>query len=130
VLIVFGHGVIYAAVIRSAYDIRKRVPVAVEVGEIVQKEIPNEGFLLLVQPNMVPAAQTYYMDRKVRNLLDVNISEVDRWNARGAVGVVAVDTPYGSGTEMVRKNPGLLAYLRKNFRTVVESDHYMIYAIH
>lgn len=130
VLIVFGYGVIYAAVIRNAYDIRKRVPVAVEVGKIVQREIPNEGFLLLVQPNMVPAAQTYYMDRKVRQLGDVNISEVDRWNARGAVGVVAVDTPYGSGTEMVRENRELLAYLRKNFRTVVESDHYMIYAIH
>ena len=128
-LIVFGYGIIYAAVIRNAYDIHKRVPFAIEVGKIVQKEVPREGFLLLIQPMMVPATQTYYMDRKVRQLKDVSVSEVDRWCQRGAIGIVAVDTPYGSGTELVRKDPELLSYLRKNFRTVVESNRYMIYSL-
>lgn len=129
-LIVLGYVMIYAAVVRDAYDIHKRVPFAIEVGKIVQKEIPREGFLLLIQPKMVLATQTYYMDRKIRDLSDVSIQGVDRWRARGAIGVVAVDTPYASGTDMVRNDPELLSYLRNNFRTVVESDNYMIYSFH
>jgi 4-amino-4-deoxy-L-arabinose transferase-like glycosyltransferase len=66
VLVLLGYGAIYAVVIRDAYNISKRVPVALEVGKIVQKEIPNEGFLLLIQPAMVATTQAYYMDRKVR----------------------------------------------------------------
>ena len=135
VLTLLGDGLIYAAVIRDAYDIKKRVPVALEVGKIVQREIPNEGFLLLIQPSMVPTTQAYYMDRKVRPLQDTNdpnyltISNLERWHIRGAIGVVIVDTPYGSGTELVRKNPELLAYLRANYRTVAEKNNYMIYSL-
>jgi hypothetical protein len=134
-VIVLGYGAIYVTMIRDAYDIKKRVPVALEVGKIVQREIPNKGFLLLIQPSMVPTTQAYYMDRKVRSLQDTNdpnyltISNLERWHIRGAIGVVIVDTPYGSGTELVRKNPELLAYLRANYRTVAEKNNYMIYSL-
>ena len=47
----------------------------------------------------------------------------------GAIGVVVVDTPYGSGTELVRSNPELLTHLRTNYRTVIETDHYLIYSL-
>jgi len=133
--VLLGYGAIYAVVIRDAYDIQKRVPVALEVGKIVQKEIPNEGFLLLIQPRMVATTQAYYMDRKVHSFGDpdqialLTGSEVDWWRASGASGVVVVDTPYGSGTEMVRNNPKLLSYLRMNYRTVIETDHYLIYSL-
>ena len=133
-LVVWGYVVIYAAVFRDAYDIYSRVPVALEVGKIVQNQVPNEGFLLLIQPAMVPTAQAYYMDRKVHPIglggpSFLAVPDVDRWRSSGAIGVVAVDTPYGRGTEMIRRNPELLSYLRANYRQVAETEHYMIYSL-
>lgn len=134
-IVVLGYGVIYAAVVWDAYDINKRVPVALEVGQIVQKEIPNEGFVLLIQPSMVATTQAYYMDRMVRHMEDafdpipLTVSGLESWRAKGAIGVVVVDTPYGSGTDLVRSDPELLTYLRTNYRIVRETDHYMIYSV-
>lgn len=133
-IVLLGYGVIYAVVVRDAYDIGKRVPVAIEVGQIVQKEIPNEGFILLIQPQMVATTQTYYMDRKVHRSngddpIPLSIATLEKWRANGAMGLVVVDTPYGSGTELVRSNPELLAYLRANYRTVIEAEHYLIYSL-
>ena len=135
VVLALGYIMIYSSVIRDAYNIYKRVPYAIEVGKIVQKEIPDDDFVMLIQPNMVATCQTYYMDRKVRVLYiendptPTNISKMEFWRARGAIGVVAVDTPYGSGTELVKSKPDLLAYLRGNYRTVRETDHYLIYSL-
>jgi 4-amino-4-deoxy-L-arabinose transferase-like glycosyltransferase len=134
-VLAFGYIMIYSAVVREAYNISKRVPYAVEVGKIVQKEMFYDGFVMLIQPMMVATCQTYYMDRKVRVLSNSNdtspvtVSKMEFWRAKGAIGVVAVDTPYGSGTEIVRSKPDLLAYLRSNYRIVRETDHYLIYSL-
>jgi len=134
-LLALGYIAIYSSVIRNAYDINKRIPYAIEVGKIVRKEIPDNGFIMLIQPGMVATCQAYYMDRKVRFLnnssdqVPLTVAKLELWRAKGAIGVVAVDTPYGSGPELVKSRPDLLAYLRSNYRIVRESKHYLIYSL-
>lgn len=130
VLIIVGYIAIYAAMVRDAYDPLKRVPFALEVAHIVQQHIPKNGVVALLQTNMVPASQTYYMDRKVLwwEVGSMTIPNLEKARADGVSGLVIVDTPYGDSTSVVRNNPHLLAYIRSEYRTIIEAEHYLIYA--
>lgn len=124
---------VYIPVVKRAYDAETRVPFAREVGKIVGATAPRDGFLLLVQPAMVPVTQSYYMDRKVRQIHPdpttslINISEVSGWLEQGAIGLVAVDTPYGSGTALLRNNPELLDFLDSTLRLIAKHPNFFIY---
>lgn len=85
---------------------------------------------------MHAVAQVYYMDRKTRQLSthhwftnEQAVLEIEKWIAHGAIALVAVDTPYGSGTAVVRNNPELMVYLKTNFREVAINERYMIYSL-
>ena len=127
------HLAIYTRVAHSAYEIDRRIPYARIIGEIVQREFPRNGFLVLIQPAMVPATQSYYMDRAVRILPaeaggSVSVEELERWRALGATGVVIADTPYGSGQELIAAAEGVVEYLETRYRLVAQHPGYRIYS--
>ncbi len=134
-IVVSAHLLIYEEMFRVAYNPIRRVPYAFEVADIVQNEFGRDGFLLLIEPNMVPLTQTYLMDRQTLQIPSdlkspvLTIDEVEKWRLKGAVGIVAVNTPYGNGVNYIRQNEALTEYLGSYFRPVKESDNYLIWKL-
>lgn len=130
------HGAIYVAMAVDAYNYQRRSPYAQEVGELVQREFGREGFIIVLQPFMLPATQAYFMDRRVHYIpalqnedTHLEIEDIARWIPEGAIGVVVVNTPYGRGTKLLENNPQVLEYIRTNFMPVVENSNYLVYKI-
>ena len=135
-LIGAGYVAIYVAVILNSYNEQKRVPHVFEVARIVQAQVPSTGFVMLISPGMHGSTQSYYMDRKTRILpIDEQftdeeaVTEIETWISRGAVALVAEDTPYGDGTAVVRNHPQLKAYLDAHSNPVTSAAGYMIYSL-
>jgi|GEM_PF-1272369 len=130
-LILTGYAVGYLKYFEYMYE--NRMPYTLKVSEIIRERTPKNRFILLNQPIVMPAVETYYSQCRTwyfdtgggKNTID----ELERLRRNGATTYVAIDTKYGSGVKSTKKNKYLWQHLNEKYTPIAVTDHYLIFDI-
>jgi len=128
---VIGYGAAYGWLFSYMYDTTLRMPYVPEVAKIVREQTPQDGALVLNQPNASTTVLTYYAQRKSWYFRvaagEQGIRDLEALRARGATTYVAIDTRYASGMTETKQNDLFWRYLNDAYTPIVLSDHYVIF---